>query len=155
MSSPDGSLAAWKRLLDEEPDVDGGRVVVLATSSSPPAMALLTASSVALDGEQATVAVQARSTAGQRAADGFTLLAEDGGGGQRLEVAGVTRERAGDLVLLRGTVTRSLSMTEGPWRLLLRFQAEAGDATPLLRFWSELRRWLRGGADGPPPRPGT
>jgi hypothetical protein len=147
----DDPLAVWRRLLAEAPDADGGRVAVLATSSSPPAMSLLTTSSIVLDGDRVTVAVQAGSTAAQRDADGFTLLAEDGGGGQRLEVVAVSRRRADHLVLLEGTIHRGVAMAEAPWRLDLRFRPEAGDAAPLLRFWEQLRRWLRGGAAGPPP----
>lgn len=144
-------LGRWRELLDDEPDPSGGRVVVLATDSSPPAVSLLTTSSVRLDGDRVTVAIQATSTAARRPSSSFTLLTDDGGGGQRLEVTEVQQRAAGHVVLLDGVVSRCVPMAESPWRLELRFVPECGDPAPLLRSWQALRRWLRGGAVGPPP----
>jgi hypothetical protein len=152
---PGDELERWERLLAVAPDEHGGAVVLLATDSTPPAVALLTTASVVLDGDGVQIAVQAASSVARRPAESCTLVVGDGTATGRLEVALSERREAGGLVVLSGRVVAAPVMAEAPWVLTMWFQPGAqGDAAPLLRFWADLRRWLRGGAAGRPPTPG-
>ena len=152
-------LSELRRVLDEAPSAGGGRAIIVATGSAPPALALVSTNSAAVDGHGAVrLAVQAESSAARRLGGSATLLVPDDAGAMRVYVPEATARLAGAVAVIEGSIGSIDRTAEPPWALRLEFERRDGDpagrAEQDLRYWASLRSWLAAGApEGPPPLP--
>ncbi len=137
------------------PDVDGGLAIVIATASSPPAVAMLSTGDVAVVGTPVRVGLIAGSSVGRRLGGAFTLLVPAGDRALRVEVGSATARDEGHLVLVEGTIDDVRPTAEPPWTMTMSFSTgDPGAAPPYVRFWRDLRAWLTDPSGPPPAHPG-
>lgn len=146
-------LERVSRAIDPLPTADGGTTLVLATSGTPPALAVLSTGDVALVGEKLLVAVHASSAAGRRLGGHFAVLVPEREVALRVEVVEASARTISHLCVLEGRVASVRPTGEPPWHMRMEFFADP-DATTggFLTFWAGVRRWLQDGAAGEPPR---
>lgn len=136
------------------PTLDGGAVLVLATSGEPPAVAVLSTGDVALLNGELWIAVHRGSSAVERLGGACTVLVPAGDEALRVEVAPATSSRAAHLAVIRGPIVEIRPTAEPPWAVHMAFHAApVASAEPFVSFWSEVRAWLQAGAPGDGPAP--
>jgi len=150
-----GLLRAVAEALSQEPTEEGGIALVLATASSPPAIAVLSTGDVHLEGDRVKIGIHASSSAVSRLGGAFSLVVPLNRAVARVEAASATATPAGDLALIEGTIVSIRPTSEPPWVMDLSFRpmTESDSRVPLyLEYWRSVRSWLSG--DSPdPPRP--
>lgn len=136
------------------PDATGGSMIVLATSGTPPALALLSTGDVLVAGDIARVGLWAGSSAATRLGDGFSLLVPAGDVALRVEVSDAHAEEHGHVALIEGRITNVRATSEPPWVPVFRFIPD-DPADPRvsdhLEYWTAVRRWLEERGDPPTP----
>ncbi|MCW2697740.1 MAG: hypothetical protein JWR62_2825 [Modestobacter sp.] len=148
------ALALWQRLLARRPDHTGGEAIVVATSSRPPAVSLLTASSVRLRGTRLTLAVHSASSVARLDADSATLLSALDGATLRLYGSIVDRRTQDHVTVVDVDVDAVAALHEDPWDFHVAFTTARPDAArPLLSYWAGLSSWLDRDDGSLPPAP--
>ena len=142
--------------LSELPAESGGLAVVLATSGSPPAMALLSSGDVYIEDEAVRVGIHASSSAVTRLGTAFTLLVPLREIAARIEATGARSNVQPPLAMLEGSISSIRPTSEPPWVLEMRFRPEPPDDRSIpdhLEYWSGVRSWLAGDSTQPPEPP--
>lgn len=148
------ALSLWKRLLARRPDCTGGEAIIVATSSRPPALSLLTASSVRLRDTRITLAVHATSSVARLDADSVTLLSALDGATLRLHGTIVDRRPQDHVTVVDVEVDAVAALHEDPWDFHVAFTTARPDAArPLLSYWTRLGSWLDQDDGSLPPVP--
>lgn len=155
-TSPGHDLVDRLRAALDPPATDeGGRAVIGAIGSDPPAIAVLATGSVVCAGDELRIAVQRGSsfaTAQPRRA--ATLVVADHVSVLRASIAPLTTESFGSIVVVSGPLVAIRPSVELPWALRLEFTpTDLADRRPFLEYWAATRRWLAGGCHGSPPDP--
>lgn len=149
-----GALGLWQRLLARRPDRTGGAAIIVATSSRPPAVSLLTTSSVRLCDTTITLAVHTSSSVARLDADTVTLLSSLDGATLRLSGAIVDRRPHDHLTVITAEANAAATLHEDPWDFHIAFTTQRPHATqPLLSYWTRLSSWLDQDNAAPPPAP--
>ena len=153
----DELISETREALDRLPDTGGGIALALATSSTPPAMAMLSTGDVHWAGDRLRVGIYASSSVIPRLGGAFTLLVPLRDRACRIEVVEATARVAGPIAMLEGRVGDVRPTAEPPWLVEMRFRPEpAGD--PRLQgfvdYWAGVRSWLSGETDEAPQPPG-
>lgn len=142
--------------LSELPDRQGGKAIVLATSSDPPSIALLSTGDVYYDGSKLHVGVHASSSAVSRLGRSFTLLIPLGTSAARMEAEDASVELKPPLARITGGVKSIRPTAEPPWMLDMRFRPVSVDHPSIgdyVTYWHGVRAWLAGEQEEPPPLP--
>jgi hypothetical protein len=128
--------------------------VLAVTSAEPPAVSLLTSSSVRLSGRTVQVAVFTASSVARHPARTLTLLTTHRGAGLRLQGDIGDRRVAAHVTVLEASVRAADVLEEAPWEMEFRFTTSTPRLTgPLLEYWNGLKQWLEADACGTPPAP--
>lgn len=154
--SPEDTRRQLLEALAPLPSNDGGIAIVLATSGSPPALALLSSGDVKVTDDAVRAVTYRNSSAAQRLGDSFTLLVPTGDAALRVEVVDACRRSASYVELIEGRMAGIRPTSEPPWLLEMSFrpQSEGADKIPaFVTYWAGVREWLDGGAEGDPPAP--
>ena len=140
--------------LETLPSRAGGSALIVASASSPPALAVLSTGDVFLEGTSIRIALHGGSSASRRLEGACSLLVPVRSGLLRVEVAPAQARRAGPVDVIEGTVVNIRPTAEPPWIPTMAFSpAPSGDVAPTLEYWRSMREWLRGGAGGEGPTP--
>lgn len=142
--------------LSHPPDLDGGTAIAMATAASPPAMAVLSTGDVVFDGRTVLVGIHGSSSVVSRLNGAFTLLVPLRSSAARIEVVDAIVELAPPLAKISGTVDSIRPTAEPPWTLRMLFLPEPADHPALpafVRYWADVRSWLRGDRPEPPAIP--
>jgi hypothetical protein len=147
-------LRKVEEALEPLPSASGGKAIVIASASSPPALAVLSTGDVFLEGDSIRIALHGGSSASRRLEGGCSLLVPVRSGLLRVEVTPAEARPAGPVDVIEGTVVNIRPTAEPPWIPTLAFSpAPSGDVAPTLEYWRSMRDWLRSGADGEGPTP--
>lgn len=141
-----------QRALQPLPTRQGGITVLLATSGTPPALAMLSSGDVLVDGDVVRAGLWATSSAISRLGGAFSLLVPAGEVALRVEAVDANATVAGDVAMIEGRLADVRPTAEPPWVASLRFtpsDPSDGRIGTHLKYWSAVRAWLSG--DGPPP----
>jgi hypothetical protein len=140
--------------LETLPSRAGGSALIVASASSPPALAVLSTGDVFLEGTSIRIALHGGSSVAQRLEGSCSLLVPVRSGLLRVEVQPAEARQAGPVDVIEGTVVNIRPTAEPPWIPTLAFSpAPSGDVEPTLEYWRSMRRWLSEGADGDGPPP--
>jgi hypothetical protein len=148
--------AAVAAALATLPDETGGIAIVLATSGTPPAMALLSTGDVHLDGAEIRIGIHASSSAVARLGGSFTLLVPLGLTSVRIEADDPRVTVADPLARITGNVVSMKPTAEPPWTLEMRFRAQPPDDASIPRYvsyWRDVKSWLSSDRGEPPRLP--
>ena len=146
-----------RAVLDTLPSASGGVAVALATSSTPPAMAMLSTGDVLWREDELRIGIHASSSVVSRLGAGLTLLVPLGERACRIEAVEATADVQGPLALVRGRVTDVRPTAEPPWLLEMGFRPVPPDhprVETYVRYWADVRAWLEGVSSRPPAPPG-
>jgi hypothetical protein len=147
-------LARVEEILEELPTAEGGRIVVLSTAGSPPAVALLSSGDVLVADGRARAAVYGRSSAASRLGGAYTLLVADQQVAYRVEVVEASARSLGDLAVLEGEIGDVRPTVEPPWAMAMDFHPLRPEGVDdHLRYWQQVRGWLEAGTPEPAPDP--
>lgn len=144
--------------LAQLPQRSGGLAIVLATSGSPPAMALLSTGDVHIAEGVARVGIHGSSSTVERLGGAFTLMIPLADSAARVEVTDARTTRFPPLAMIEGSVESVRPTSEPPWVLEMRFSPQPVDhsAIPLyLDYWRQVKGWLAGEISSPPSIPGS
>lgn len=145
--------ARLAELLEPLPTEEGGRAVIAAIDSSPPAMAMLSNGTVALHGGTLYLVIEAASslaTATPRTS--ATILVAGPLQVLRASLAPLSTRVYDELAVLSGPLTAIRPSVEMPWSLELGFVPTGLAAPePFLEYWAAVRRWLADGRRSRPP----
>jgi len=143
-------------ILADLPDESGGAAIVLATSGTPPAMALLSTGDVFLTtDDRVRCCVYGTSSVVSRLGGAFTLLVPDDTRMLRVETIDARASVHGDVALVEGTLADVRPTAEPPWTTSMVFTPERhGDPRigGFLEYWRAARSWLAD-PSSPPPQP--
>lgn len=138
------------------PTTDGGAVVIMATASQPPAMAVLSTADILLTDERVRVGVFAGSSVTMRLGGAFSLMVPADALCLRVEVVEATTEVHGDLALVEGRLHDVRPTAEPPWVVDMVFRPGPQASEELnthVDYWATVREWLAGGRLTPPQVP--
>lgn len=132
----------------------GGRAVIAALGSDPPAIALLATGSILFDGERIEIVTERSSSfATAHPRNGATLVIADEVSVLRASIAPLATDFFEDLAVVSGPLVSIRPSIEMPWALQLRFTpTDLAARRPFLDYWSSTRRWLLDGCRGSPPQ---
>lgn len=142
--------------LEKLPTPAGGAAIVMATSSTPPALAVLSTGDIYLSGDTVRVGIHATSSAVERLGDGFTLLVPMGTWAARVEAKRASVLVIHPLALVSGVVSSIRPTAEIPWVLDMSFRPGQTDRELIpgfIRYWHQVRSWLSDGSGNPPQVP--
>jgi hypothetical protein len=144
-------------ILGDLPTEAGGVAIVLATSGTPPALALLSAGDVLVTAEgEVRCCVYATSSVVSRLGGAFTLLVPDETRMLRVEAVDARASVHGEVALVEGTLAGVRPTSEPPWRMSMGFEPDGpGDPriAAFVEYWRAARAWLEDPASDPPEPP--
>ena len=139
-------------VLSELPGKEGGLAILLATASSPPALAVLSSGDVLVVEDNVRVGIHASSSAVRHLGGSFSLLIPLAEVAVRVEVSNATAEVGERLARIEGSIARLRPTAEPPWVLEMRFRALGNDVERMadyVAYWHGVRSWLAGASPEP------